>query len=407
MKRSCIRPMTILLLSLSSVTRGDAQLTAELIFPLQGKHVHSSTIEELPNGDLIAAWFYGSGERSADDVQIMGSRLKKGTSKWETPFQMADTPDIPDCNPVLYLDAQERLFLFWIVPHSNRWENSILKYRRADHPIGTGAPDWTWQDIIILKPGDDLPQQIRDGIKQTDLDEGMWAEYAPKYSKLLADAATDPHKRQKGWMGRTRPLTLPSGRILLPLYSDGFNISLVAISDDLGATWRASKAIVGLAPIQPALARRQNGDILAYCRDSGAAPNRVMLSISMDDGESWSVTKDTDIPNPGSSLAMITLSDHRWIMVFNDTERGRHQLAVALSEDEGETWPWKRYLDAADTDRIASFSYPTAIQSKDGTVHVTYSHVIKEGATKTGAAINHVAFDADWIKSREGQGDSP
>ena len=32
------------------------------IFPLVSKHVHGSTIVELPNGDLMAAWFQGSGE---------------------------------------------------------------------------------------------------------------------------------------------------------------------------------------------------------------------------------------------------------------------------------------------------------------------------------------------------------
>jgi hypothetical protein len=41
-------------------------------------------------------------------------------------------------------------------------------------------------------------------------------------------------------MTRTHPLILPSGRMLVPLYSDGFNASLMAISDDDGQTWRAS-----------------------------------------------------------------------------------------------------------------------------------------------------------------------
>ena len=47
------------------------------IFALQNKHVHSSSIVECPNGDLLACWFYGSGERTADDVVIQGARLKK------------------------------------------------------------------------------------------------------------------------------------------------------------------------------------------------------------------------------------------------------------------------------------------------------------------------------------------
>ena len=46
------------------------------IFPLQDKHVHGSSIVETSNGDLLACWFYGSGERTANDVLIKGSRLR-------------------------------------------------------------------------------------------------------------------------------------------------------------------------------------------------------------------------------------------------------------------------------------------------------------------------------------------
>ena len=68
MKKMSLRLVTTLLLSTPCFSYADGKLTAELIFPPQAKHVHSSTIEELPNGDLIAAWFYGSGERRANDV---------------------------------------------------------------------------------------------------------------------------------------------------------------------------------------------------------------------------------------------------------------------------------------------------------------------------------------------------
>ena len=84
------------------------ELESELIFPLQGKHVHSSCTVECPNGDLLACWFHGSGERSANDVKVQGARLKKGSKEWGPVFLMADTPDLPDCNPVLFIDSKER-----------------------------------------------------------------------------------------------------------------------------------------------------------------------------------------------------------------------------------------------------------------------------------------------------------
>ena len=136
-------------------------------------------------------------------------------------------------------------------------------------------------------------------------------------------------------MTRIHPFTLPSGRILLPLYSDGFNASLMAISDDKGKTWRASSPIIGLGPIQPTVVRKQDGTLVAFCRDSGDAPQRVLFAESTDDGESWSAAVDTDIPNPGSSLEVIAIADGRWLMICNDTEDGRQRLTALVSGRPG------------------------------------------------------------------------
>ena len=34
----------------------------EIIFPFQDEHTHGSSIVQLPNGDILAAWFQGSGD---------------------------------------------------------------------------------------------------------------------------------------------------------------------------------------------------------------------------------------------------------------------------------------------------------------------------------------------------------
>src|SRR5690554_1563007 len=58
------------------VSKESVVVKEELIFPIQDQHVHGSSIVSLPNGDLLVAWFQGSGERTADDVRIMGARVK-------------------------------------------------------------------------------------------------------------------------------------------------------------------------------------------------------------------------------------------------------------------------------------------------------------------------------------------
>jgi predicted neuraminidase len=362
------------------------------IFQFQNKHVHGSSIIEAPNGDLIACWFYGSGERTANDVIIQGSRLKKGSNEWDPIFTMADTPDLPDCNPVLFINQNDELMLFWIAVRANGWENSVLRYKISSDYSSTGAPNWDWQDIIIMKPGEQFYQTIKDGFEANYTDPA-WAEYAFPYERLITEAAADKEKRQKGWMTRIHPLTLSSGRILLPLYSDGFNVSLIAISDDDGTSWKASKPIIGFGPVQPALAERKDGSIVAFMRDNGAAPQRVMISESFDKGESWSFAEDSDIVNPGSSLDVIVLNNGHWVMAYNDSENSRSSWAVSVSTDEGRTWKWTRHIGQS-PDRAESYSYPSMIQTKDGKIHLSYTYK-KETEGKT---ILHAAFNERWIK---------
>ena len=364
---------------------------SELIFPLQGKHVHSSSIVELPNGDLRACWFHGSGERSAVDVVVQGSRLAKGDDQWEEPYLLADTPNLADCNPVLFIDGKDRLRLVWIAVIAAGWENSLLRTRFAEDYQEEGAPNWNWQDAIILKPGEEFAKTIKERFDEFDWDRG-WAEYAPEYEVMIEEAAKDPRKRQTGWMPRIQPTFLASGRILLPLYSDGFNVSLCAISDDGGDTWRPSGPMVGMGPIQPTICQKKDGTLVAWMRDSGDPPMRVLESVSTDNGETWSAAVDTEIPNPGSSLCSIVLESGEWVLVHNDTEEGRRSLSCKMSDDEGKTWKWERHLE---DDPKGSYGYPNMIQTEDGMIHVSYSY--KEDGK--GAAIKHAAFSKDWVKA--------
>jgi predicted neuraminidase len=101
----------------------------DLIFPTETWHNHSSSIVELPNGDLLVCWFHGSGERTADDVKILGARKLKGVGKWTEPFEMADTPGFPDTNCTMFVDSKQRLWLFWPVILANEWETALMKYK--------------------------------------------------------------------------------------------------------------------------------------------------------------------------------------------------------------------------------------------------------------------------------------
>ena len=363
-----------------------------LIFQTQPQHTHGSSIVSLPNGDVLAAWFQGSGERSSDDVKIMGARLKKGSKQWSAPFTMADTYNLPDCNPVLFLNNHNKLFLVWIAVQAHKWECSILRYRTSINYNGDAAPTWNWQDNILLAPNDSFAIETATKFKQLPKNGGGNGGYAPKYDDMIIEASRDFTKRSTGWMTRIKALKLSSGRILLPLYSDGFNMAMVAISDDDGDTWRPSLPIVGRGNVQPALVQKKNGNVFALMRDNGDAPSCVQYSESADHGQTWSAAQKTDIPNE-ASVELIVLQDGRWAFVGNDEDDGRYRLSLYLSDDEGKTWKWKRKLENKENKK-GRFSYPCLIQTADGLIHVTYSYSLED---KTGESIKYVVLDPKTI----------
>jgi predicted neuraminidase len=352
-------------------------LRQELVFPPEKWHNHSSSVVELPAGDLFVCWYHGSGERNADDVVIEGARLRKGAERWTDRYTLADTPEFPDTNPVMFTDSGNRLYLFWAPIIANEWHTALIKYRLAYDPSHWPVK-WDHQDNILLRP--------------KRISEKTRAVFGPE--SKITQKAEDKYFSRMGWFGRTHPLELPSGRVLLPLYSDGYSFSLVAISDDRGITWTASEPIVGRGGIQPSLVRKNEGTIVAYMRDNGPPPKRVQTAVSKDDGMTWTDAVDTEIPNPGVSVEAIRLKSGNWLLVFNDLEAGRYSLAASLSDDEGATWKWTRHLDRDET-RRSSFHYPSVIQARDGTIHLTYSYFVPEGKT-----VKHVAFGEDWLKAK-------
>ncbi|HEY2018581.1 MAG TPA: sialidase family protein [Bryobacteraceae bacterium] len=384
-----MRTLAVLLSTLSCALA--APYTSELIFPLEQWHNHSSSIVELPNGDFLVCWFHGSGERTADDVLIQGARWNHTTGKWTERFTMADTPGFPETNPVLFLDSRQRLFFLWPLIIAHQWETALMKYRiSTDYQQPAGPPRWEFQDNIVLIPKN-IAALTKEFAGQEAAGNGPLAERARK----LIEHAGDEYFSRMGWFTRTHPLQLPSGRILVPMYSDGFSYGIMAISDDGGYTWNASQPIVGAGCIQPSVVRKNDGTLVAYLRDNGPPPKRAHISISKDDGVTWTPARDTEIPNPGTSLEAVRLRNGHWIMVYNDLERGRYSLVAAVSEDEGTTWKWKRHLDGSPAAPNSNqYHYPSVIQAKDGSIHVTYSYFVAAGK-----AIKHARFDEEWVKA--------
>lgn len=390
-----MRYLTVVVCVIAGAVMGPAaepQYSSELIFPLESWHNHSSSIVETPKGDLLVCWFHGSGERTADDVLIRAARWSRDKKAWSEPFTLADAPGFPETNPVLFIDRRERLFFFWPLIIAHRWETALMKYRvSTDYQQADGPPAWAFQDNIVLVPKNIVPKTKAFVAAETERSPQLAAA-----GQRLVERAEDEYFSRMGWFTRTHPLELPSGRLLVPMYSDGYSFGIMAISDDGGITWKGSEPIVGLGGVQPSVVRRNSGTLVAYLRDNGPAPKRALMSESTDDGESWTTARDTDILNPGSSLEVIRLHNGHWIMVYNDLERSRYSLVAAISDDEGKTWPVRRHLEGRpEVETPDQYHYPSVMQSRDDAIHVTYSYF-----TPAGKSIKHARFNEEWVRSK-------
>lgn len=363
----------------------------EAVFPPHPKHNHAPCLVELANGDLLLAWYRGSGERKSDDVEVLGSRLKAGSTEWEAPFPVADTPGYPDCNPALFAAPDGSVWVWWPTILDHHWESALLKFRRADEGGTTGSPKWTQDGVLHITPKDFAEQMakhkgILDGLP-IKIDETLFGE--------MTRRSNDELYQRLGWMPRVHPTVLPSGRWLLPLYSDTFSCSLIAISDDQGKTWTSSEPIIGFGNIQPSIVRKNDGTLVAYMRENGPR-RRIRVSTSSDEGQTWSDVTDSPLPNPGAGIEAIRLANGHWLMIYNDTTNGRHSLAVSLSEDEGKTWPITRHLEKVEPEK-GQFHYPSLMQARDGSIHAAYTKRDAAGAT-----MQHARFNEAWIRQGDG-----
>jgi predicted neuraminidase len=89
------------------------------------------------------------------------------------------------------------------------------------------------------------------------------------------------------------------------------------------------------------------------------------------------------IPHSNSGLDAVRLTDGRIVLACNPVHQGRSPLALLVSWDNGETWPWRRDLESGP----GEYSYPSIIQAADGRVHVVY--------TFRRTHIQHVTLDSD------------
>jgi len=288
---------------------------------------HASTLVRTDMGHFLAAWFAGTKE-GKDDVGIWLAERRRAA--WGLARRVAKISDEPHWNPVLHRDADGTVQLWFKVgPKPHNWRTYVMVSSDG------GA---TWGTPRELVPGD------------------------------------------VGGRGpvKNKPLVLADGSLLAPNsieIADGEWYALADRSDDGGRTWTASAPIRpeagqvdGPGVIQPALWESAPGVVHMLLRSSGG---RVCRADSADGGRTWTPAYPTDLPNNNSGLDVAQLADGTLALIFNPvgTNWGpRYPLTLALSTDNGLTWPRRLDLETAD----GEFSYPAIIPTTTG-MAITYT----------------------------------
>ncbi len=318
------------------------------------RSAHAPALLELPDGDLLCAWFAGSFEGSAD-ISIVCARLPKGESRWEEPVKVSCDPDRSEQNPSLFPGPDGAVWAVYTAQldrmpgKDNMQFTSVIRCQKSFD----GGKTWGEPQALFPEEGRFCRQPIQ------VLKSGRWIFSNWICSDSEQGLAGDP--------------------------------TVFQISDDQGKTWKTVPMPASHGRVHANVVELENGCLKAFMRSRSA--DFIYYSESFDWGDSWTPAKPTVLPNNNSGISALRLNSGRIAIAYNPTCTShpvkdaaawpglRCPVAVALSEDNGLTWPMIRHMELGEgfvgeenRTNNRQYEYPYLMQGTDGDLHLAFAY---------------------------------
>lgn len=286
-------------------------------------------------GTLIAVYDvrYRGGGDLPGDIDVGMSRSIDGGHTWEPMKIIMDMGDDPKWRydgvgdpAVLVDDRSGRIWVAGVWSHGNRgW-----------HGSGQGiTPEETGQLMMVWSDDDGKtwspPQNITREVKRPEwhfLLQGPGAGITMKNGTLVFAAQYQDGDRY------------PDGR------KKGTPFATILFSRDQGKTWEIGCGIKSNTT-EAQVVELADGSLMLNCRDNRGGARTV--GVTHDLGKTWE-SHPTDrqaLPEPVCMASLIRLGD---LLLFSNpaTKRGRSNMTIKVSDDQGMTWPekWHTVYDA-------------------------------------------------------------
>jgi len=339
--------------SFDPIDQGLPRMTQEF---MSGDHgagtVHVASICEMADGRLAASWYGGTREGARDTAIYLAVRNPGMPGSWSAPREVVNRDSASRelrryvkklGNPLIFTDSRNRLWLIYVTIAVGGWSGSSLNLKVSDD----GGRSWTPSTRLTLSPFLNVSELVRNN-----------------------------------------PLQMSDGSLAVPIYHEflgKFSEILWVREEDGAFSVRKTRIAGGRSFIQPSIIVRDPHRAAAFFR-SCSDERAVGMATTQDAGATWSEPQHLELPNPDAAVNALPLSGGRILLAFNESLRGRENLQLALSSDNGATW---QRIARIEEDKGAEFSYPYMMQDSHGRIHLVYTWHRRR--------IKHVVFDEGWI----------